>query len=413
MRLDVPYGRSSVPIEVPDEALGGILYPNDVRPGDASDVLARALSTPNGPRTFREFLSDADELLVIVNDRTRSTPTARILDHIRGDIDRIPTSVIVAAGSHVAPTPEELREILGGLHDELRGRTVVHDARRSEDMVRLGVTSRGTEVRLNRRVIEAEKIVAVSSVKPHYFAGFTGGRKSFLPGVASYETIEQNHSHALSPDAQALSLRGNPVHEDMVEAVALLGDKDVFAIQVVLDREHRICCATAGDINDAFEAAVERSREISSVPVERKAGVVVAVAAYPPVDNLYQSQHALEHGKLALEDGGIIILVSRCHGGIGNRAFVDLASSVSSPEEALAKILEGYRLGHHKVARMAQTTTWAQMWAVSDLAPEILSSVFMRPFTSLQEAIDEALRIKGPTSVLFVMDATVTVPRMA
>ncbi len=413
MRVDVPYGRSSIPVEIPDETFGGALYPNEVRPGDEADILTRALSSPDGPKTLKEFLSDASELLVIVNDRTRSTPTARILGHIRDDIDGIRTSVIVAAGSHVAPTSEELREILGDLHDEFSERTIVHDARAPTDMVSIGTTSRGTEVRLNRRVVEAGKIVTISSVKPHYFAGYTGGRKSFLPGVASYETIEQNHSHALSPAACALTLRGNPVHEDMKEAVALLGDKDIFAVQVVLDREHRVCCAAAGDINDAFEAAAARSLEISSVPVERKAGVVVAVAAYPPVDNLYQSQHALEHGKLALENGGIIILVSQCRGGIGNRAFVDLASSVASPEEALARIREGYQLGHHKVARMAQTATWAQMWAVSDLDPEILSSIFMRPFASLQEALDEALRIKGPTRILFMMDATATVPRLS
>jgi nickel-dependent lactate racemase len=413
MRLDVPYGRSSIPVEIPDRAFAGVVYPNKVRPGDEAAILERALSHPNGPVTLDEFLSGARDVLIIVNDRTRSTPTARILEHIRSRIDRIPTSVIVAAGSHVAPTPVELREILGDLHDRLGERTVIHDARKSQDMVRVGVTTRGTEVRFTRRVVEAERIVTISSVKPHYFAGFTGGRKSFLPGVAAYETIEQNHSHALSPAACALALRGNPVHEDMEEAVALLGDKNVFAIQVVLDREHRISCATAGDINDAFGAAVARSREISSVPVETKAGVVVAVAAYPPVDNLYQSQHALEHGKLALEKGGIIILVSQCHGGIGSRAFVDLARSVSSPEEALARIREGYRLGHHKVARMAHMATWARMWAVCDLDPDVLSSLFMRPFTSLQGALDEALRTMGPTRVLFLMDATATVPRVA
>ena len=164
MRVDVPYGRSSIPVEIPDETFGGALHPNEVRPGDEADILTRALSSPDGPKTFKEFLSDASELLLIVNDRTRSTPTARILEHIRSDIDGIRTSVVVAAGSHVAPTSEELREILGDLHDEFVERTVVHDARAPADMVSVGTTSRGTEVRLNRRVVEAGKIVAISSV---------------------------------------------------------------------------------------------------------------------------------------------------------------------------------------------------------------------------------------------------------
>jgi nickel-dependent lactate racemase len=412
MRVEVPYGSGHLSIEIDERSFGGTVLPNEPEVGDEGQTLSDALSHPTGPKTFREFLSDARELVVLVNDRTRSTPTARMLEHIYPDIRNIETTFIVATGSHRPPTADECREIFGGLYDVCSRTVVVHDARKKEDMVHIGRTEYGTDVELNRRVAGAGKILVIGSVKPHYFAGYTGGRKSFIPGVASYETIEQNHSHALSPNARALRLEGNPVHEDMESALRLLDERDIFSIQAVLDRRHRIYAAAAGDIHESFHAAVRPSSDLASVPVERKAQVVVAVAPYPPVDNLYQTQHSLDNAALALEDGGIVILVSQCSGGTGNGAFIELASSVSTPEEALEKIAEGYRLGYHKIARMAELSRWAEMWAVSDLDPEILRSVFMRPFDSLQQAIDQALAVKGSAKVLFLMAASLTVPRV-
>ncbi len=217
----------------------------------------------------------------------------------------------------------------------------------------------------------------------------------------------------MSSGAAALVLDGNPVHEDMTEALRFLtADRDVFTILAVLDGRRRMGAVAAGDIEQAFLAATEISCEISAVRVESKADVVVAVAPYPPVADLYQSQHALENGKLALADGGVIILVTECRQGIGNPAFVELASSVSTPEEALDKIHAGYRLGYHKVARMVETARWAEMWAVTDLDPRVLESIFMRPFASLQTALDEALAAKPDAKVLFLMAANVTVPRL-
>ncbi len=413
MRVTVPYGNGHMTAEIDRGNLGAIVRPNSVAAVDTAEAVSHALSHPSGSYTFDEFLSDAEDIVVVVNDRTRSTPTSDILEHISPALRNTDVRFVVATGSHRAPSDDECRRILGSLYDEFSGRISAHDARSAADMVRLGTTSRGTEVRVNRLVARARKIVAIGSVQPHYFAGFTGGRKSFLPGVASYETIEQNHSHALSPEARSLVLNGNPVHEDMAEAVELLCDSDIFSIQAVLDGEKRLHSVEAGDITESLEVAAEKARRIYAVAIEEKADIVVAVAPYPPVDNLYQTQHALDNGRLALNDGGIIILVSECRAGVGNRAFVELAESVSTPAEVLEKIArEGYKLGYHKTARMAEMSRWASMWAVTGLEPEVLESVFMRPFGSLQEAIDEALRVKGPTRVLFLTLANLTVPHV-
>ncbi len=413
MHLKVPYGSGHVEVEVPDGNFAGAIYPNEVEPADETEALAQALSNPSGGPAFDEFISDADEVLFVVNDATRSTPTARILEHVFPALDGTRGRCIVATGTHRPPTHDEYRAIFGKLHDQCRDSIGAHDAKKADEMVYVGTTARGTEVRLNRRVVDAKKIVTVGSVQPHYFAGYTGGRKAFLPGVAAYETIEENHRHAMSPGAAALALEGNPVHEDMTEALRFLtADRDVFAILAVLDGRRRMHAATAGDIEQAFLEASEISSEISAVRLDSKADIVVAVAPYPPVADLYQSQHALENGKLALADDGIIILVTECRQGIGNPAFVELASSVSTPEEALEKIDAGYRLGYHKIARMVETARWAEMWAVTDLDPTVVESVFMHPCPSVQAALDEALRLKPDAKVLFLMAANVTVPRL-
>lgn len=412
MRVDVPYGRSHVTIEISESNFAGAVYPNETGVCDERQSLADALSNPCGPTTFGDFVADAEDIVLVVNDRTRSTPTAMILEHIYPDIKNVPVKFVVATGSHRAPTQEEYREIFGSLYDVCKESVFAHDARRSEDMVHLGRTASGTDVRVNRHVAEAHRIVVVGTVQPHYFAGFTGGRKSFVPGVASYDTIEQNHRHALSPKARALALDGNPVHEDMAEAAGFLDREDIFCILTVPDAERRVSAITAGDIVESFGVATDRARALFSVGIEEKADIVVAVAPCPPINNFYQTQTALDNGARALRDGGILILVAECAGGVGNAAFIELAKSVSSPEQALERIGRGYRLGHHKVARIAEISERAELWGVTALDPDILSSIFMRPFVSVQQAIDQALAVKGQARVLFLMAANLTVPNL-
>jgi nickel-dependent lactate racemase len=414
MRIDVPYGRGSVAVEIDGRNFAGAVGPNEVAIGDETETLKRALANPYGAKSFDEFLSDAKDLVVIVNDRTRPTPTAKVLSLIAPALARVPRlTFVVATGIHRAPTEPEYREILGDLHDTYRDKTVAHDARRSEDMVYLGTSSNGTEMYVNRTVTSASKIMIIGSVEPHYFAGYTGGRKSFLPGVASYETIEQNHKYAMLPQAQALALDGNPVHEDMVDAIKCIADRDIFCIMTVLDRAHRLYAVTAGDIDESFYAAIDRANEVYSVPIQQKEDIVVAVAPCPMDVDLYQSQKAIDNGKLALEDGGVLILVAECPSGVGEEAFVKLLRSASTPRGVLEKIDEGYKLGYHKAAKIAEIAEWAEIWAVSGIEPALLRSIFIRPVPTLQEAVDEALARKGPDArVLFLLAASMTVPRI-
>ncbi len=411
MKIDVPYGKEgSMSAEIRDDIQVAFLEANDVKIGDEDKNIKAAIDTPINSKNFKDFLSDAKKVLVIVNDATRPTPTKKILEFIFDDLKKTDFNFIIATGAHRGPSQEEYIQIFGSYYEKIKDRIIVHDARIEEDMVFLGNSTNGTQMYVNKAGVEADKIIIISSVEPHYFAGYTGGRKSFLPGIAGYETIEQNHKLALSPEAKALALEGNPVHEDMIDAIKTV-KQEIFSIMTVLDKHHKVYATCCGHINDSFHAAIDFANEVFAAPLEEKADIVVSVVKFPQDIDLYQAQKGIDNAKLALKKDGIMILVAKCRCGIGGKAFADLLGGSNTPKDALDTIEKGYVLGYHKASKMAEIGLWAQMWGVTDVEPEVISKLFIKPFGDLQTAIDQALEEKGKnSSVLFLMDGGLTVP---
>ncbi|MDA3788934.1 MAG: nickel-dependent lactate racemase, partial [Desulfobacula sp.] len=350
------------------------------------------------------------KVLVIVNDATRPTPTKKILEFIFDDLKQTNFNFIIATGAHRGPSQEEYLQIFGSYYEKIKNRIIVHDALAEKDMVFLGKSTNGTQIFINKACVEADKIIIISSVEPHYFAGYTGGRKSFLPGIAGYKTIEQNHKLALAPKAKVLALDGNPVHEDMMDAIKTM-KQDIFSIMTVLDKHHKVYATCCGHINDSFYAAIDRANEVFAAPLKEKVDIVVSVVKFPQDIDLYQAQKGIDNAKLALKKNGILILVAKCKCGIGGKAFADLLGSSDTPQAALETIEKKYVLGYHKAAKMAEISLWAQIWGVTDIPPDVISKLFIKPFNNLQTALDQALEEKGQdSSVLFLMDGGLTVP---
>jgi nickel-dependent lactate racemase len=410
MQIAVPYGKGKQLIELADANFGDVVYPKELPPFDEMRVLDEAIESPLDAPSLKEFLQGCERLLVIVNDATRPTPSGKVLRRISPLLEGLNAEYLVATGMHREPTEDEYEFIFGDIYPGIRDKVSAHDSK-NDEMVSFGVSRSGTPLLLNKKVADADRIIVIGSVEPHYFAGYTGGRKAFLPGVSAYETIEHNHRHAVGIEAQALKLGGNPVHEDMMEMVRALADKAIFSIMVVLDRDHRMCAASAGDLDRSFNECRKRADEVFVVELDRKADVVVAVTSFPYDIDLYQSQKALDNAKYAVRDGGIIILVSACRKGIGPDTFLKLLSSAATPKEALDQIAKSYKLGYHKAAKMAEIGLKGKMFAVTDLEPDIARKAHMVPFENLQSAVDSALSDLGPDSkVTFIMDAVITVP---
>ena len=385
---------------------------------DSYAVMGEALASPINSHDFADFASRSKSILFILCDGTRPTPTALVLEQLYPHIGSHPDiKFIIATGTHRGPTEPELERIFGQFLEEFRPNILVHMGKNKEDMIYLGETKRGTPVSFNKAVFEADGIVTINSVEPHYFAGFTGGRKSFLPGVADYETIVRNHSYTDRPGSEPLALEGNPVSEDMFEAVEMLGDKRIFSIQTVMTADHKLFSAATGHIHDSFFAAVEKAKELYSVKIESQANIVITVAPPPMDSNLYQSQKAMEHARVALEKDGILILLSSAWDGIGDRIFYDMLVDFKDGDDLARYTGDNYKLGNHKAVRMLSLAQHASIWAVTELDQDTLNPARITKKESLQKAVDEAVQLTkeaGKTPNIIVLPSgSLIVPQVS
>lgn len=415
MKADIPYGKKNIKISITEPF--EVLVPKKVRIKDEDKLIENALHSPLGAEPFDDFANNSEKILVIINDATRPTPTSKILEYLTPVLSSHPdVKFLVATGSHRAPTEDEYKFILGETYEIFRQRTHAHDARKDEDMAYLGKSKNGTEMYINKLVLEYKNILLINSVEPHYFAGYTGGRKSFLPGVASYKTIEMNHKFALDEKSSTLALKNNPVHEDMMEMASFLNHLNIFSIQIVLTTDSSIYQVTTGNLNESFLKAIDYANEIFCVSLKKKGNIVITAAAHPSDINLYQSQKALENGKLALEKDGIIILVSQCKNGIGDQVFFDLLSKASKPSEVFNFLKKEYKLGYHKAAKIAELGMKDEIWAVTDLDEGLVKKAMLKPYSNIQKAIDDAvelIKLKGKKPRLIVMPyGNLTVPNI-
>ena len=413
-KVEIPYGDQMVEVILPTKNVQ-VIYPNQVEPQNEEQLVLSAIENPIDFISFGQFLQGDQQILILVNDGTRPTPTAKVLEILYPQLKTKNIAFLVATGSHRPSTEEELNQIFGIHLEEFRDRIHIHASRNAEDMSLLGHTKKGTEISINRLCVDPDtKILIIGSVEPHYFAGWTGGRKSLIPGIAAYNTIEQNHSYALDPKSQNLTLEGNPLHEDLTDALNAFDEQKIFSIQLVLDAERgdHIYAAVAGNIHSSFVQAIEKASEVFIVEIQEKFDIVAAVQQFPLDINFYQSQKSVENGIQALKKGGILLLISKCWDGLGFDRYLELLPPGGSPEEVYERTKErSYRLGDHKAIKYADVAQWASMWAVCGVPDSVLERAFMKPFHEIQHAFDEAIREKGEDSkILILMNGGVTVP---
>ncbi len=288
--------------------------------------------------------------------------------------------------------------MLGDMRPFFEGRIIVHDSKNKSSLDYLGETSRGTPVWINKKLSLSERIICINSVEPHFFAGFTGGRKSLIPGLAGFDTTVANHSHAKHEDAKSLNLASNPVHLDLEEAVSFIKGKNIFSIQLVTSRQGEIVDLFCGILSQSFRDACDKARDVYTVDIENKYDIVFAIGE-PPLDiNLYQLQKGQEHGAEAVKDDGILIVVGACNEGSGSDYFINLASGLSRHRTRLFQLKPWQTIasGYTNWSRPPDGCVNIKIWYVTKLDDSLISKVYFSPKSSMQAALDEALEIKGP-----------------
>ena len=318
--ITLPYGREMKTVCIPDERLRGVLVSgahgfHAEKP--EQEIVREAMEHPIGSARLRDLARGKENIVLIASDHTRPVPSRVIFPEMLREIKEgnpdAKLTVLIATGFHRETTREELADKFGEEYldrDDIR--FVVHKSHNDDEMKEMGVLPSGGILKVNRIAAEADLLISEGFIEPHFFAGFSGGRKSVLPGVSSAQTVMSNHCSKFidSPFARTGILDGNPIHKDMLFAAETL--KLAFIVNVVLDENKKVIRAYAGDFNKAHREGCEFVDKLSGVDAIPADIVISTNGGYPLDQNIYQSVKGMTAAEATCKPGGVIIMVAEC-----------------------------------------------------------------------------------------------------
>ena len=404
MNIDFPYGKKTLGMDIPDDRLQGVLVStlhSFKTEKTQSELVEDALLNPIASPKLSTLAKGKQKVGLIASDHTRPVPSKAIippmLQEIRKGNPDADITILIATGCHRETSREELVNKFGPEIVE-HEKIMVHDSTNSP-MVKIGTLPSGGECIINKSVIDADLVVAEGFIEPHFFAGFSGSRKSILPGVASRTTVLANHCSEFiaHPKARTGILEGNPIHEDMVWAARKANL--AFIVNVVINAEKEAIFAVSGDM---VEAHAEGCKFLSSLcKVEAKpADIVISTnGGYPLDQNIYQAVKGMTAAEATVKQGGVIIMLARSNDGIGGDAFYHQMADEMDINKTMGIFLSRDR--NHTEPDQWQTQIFirllqkAQVIYVSEAPDEIVKGLHMIPAHSLQEAMEKAESIVG------------------
>ncbi len=402
--LNLGFGRESITVQLDEKNIAAVLLPQKVQVERSGiDEVRYALDHPIGTPRLRELARGKRSIVIITSDITRPVPSYKLLPSVlqeleEADVDLSTVTVVFALGSHRGHTEEEKKKLVG---EEVYRKVRCIDSD-PDQVVHMGDTHRGTPVDVFETVAKAQMRICLANVEYHYFAGYSGGYKTIMPGVSTREAIQKNHRFMIEPAAHAGALEGNPVREDIEEAGRICGVD--FILNVVLDSKKEIIKAVAGDPILAHREGCAFLDKLYKCPIEKKADIVlVSPGGFPKDINLYQAQKALDNAGHAVRDGGVIIWVASCKEGFGESHFEQWMTGHQKSSDMIEHIRREFILGGHKAAAIAMILQRAKIILVSDLAADLVRSIFLEPANSVEEALRIAFKDMGNEAKVIVM----------
>ena len=395
--VQLGYGRSSLRFAF-DKNRYRVIAGNSLDEKPLTDVeIGEALAIPIQSSPLEDLFSGGDSVLIVVSDATRATGSAQILNLLVRRLIQIGVSpadlaIIFATGIHRPVTPEEKIELLSPFIAQ-RVRTIDHTPHDSGKMVSLGTTDGGTPVEVNRALKDFSHVVITGAIGFHYFAGFSGGRKSICPGLASERTIEATHMLALDFESGGRRagvgtglLDGNAVHEECERVAAMIGPR--FSINSVVDERGRTVRIHAGEWRAAHRAGCSEYFSNHSVTIGKKREVViVSCGGYPYDINLIQAHKALDMAAHACQEGGTIVLLAECRDGLGHPTFMKWFDEKDSRALAV-RLRSAYEVNGQTAWSLLTKAERCQIHLVSKLPDEEVRRMRMVPARSLTDALD-------------------------
>lgn len=401
---DVPVLRPATPAQLPD-------------PGAA---VREALAAPIGSPRLADIVSPGEQVVIVTSDITRYTGSEIYLPLLVDELNRCGVNdsditVLVGLGIHRKQTETEHHKILGSLY----GRVAVidHDCDDPAQLAYLGRTVSGLPVEINRRVVDADRVIVTGTVSLHYFAGFGGGRKGLVPGVASRRTCMATHFAIFNPpeiggrqpQARPAVLAGNPVHEAILAAAKMV--KPDFLLNTVLTADKQIAAVFCGDLEQAHLAGCTLARELYTVSPARPADLaVVSCGGHPKDINFIQAHKALDYGVQAVKPGGTVILLAECADGFGNPTFFDWFRH-QDLDEFEAALRAHYEInGQTAYATLAKARTW-RVILVSGFSAVQTARMGMEKAADLDQALSMAYeRLPATPEIVVIPDGGTVLP---
>lgn len=412
MEIKIPYGKTYQTLEIKEDFQ--LIESKIQELGKAADedkIVLDAMAAPIASPRLRELAAGKKNAVVIISDHTRPVPSKRIIPHMLAELREgnpdIEITLLVATGCHRGTTPDELVHKLG---EEIASREhiVVHDCD-SSPLTDLGPLPSGARLVVNSLVAQAELVVSEGFIEPHFFAGYSGGRKSILPGVCSRVTVLGNHCADFIDDPKARMgiIDGNPINRDMERAARMA--KLAYIVNVVVNEAHEVVAAFAGDPIEAHHAGCAYLARYCEVEQKQKADIVITSNGGAPLDqNAYQAVKGLTTAADAAADGAALIICAECADGIGGDSFYKALSECAGPTELLEEI-----------RRVPMDETVPDQWQYQILArilekhhvyfvarkdmEEAVNAMKMEYAPSLEEAYARARALKGASARVAVI----------
>jgi nickel-dependent lactate racemase len=403
--ISIPYGKGIMSHHIPDERIKDYLvsgihkYKTDK---SQTELVREAMDNPTGSPKLRELAKGKKRVTIIASDHTRPVPSKLIiplmLEEIRRGNPDAEVTILIATGCHRATTKEELiskfgEEIVAKEHIH------IHDCDDEKNLVNIGVLPSGGECIISRIAYDADLLVAEGFIEPHFFAGFSGGRKSVMPGVASRLSVLANHCSEFINDEHSRTgnLKGNPIHRDMIWAARKAGLK--FICNVVINSEKQVIYAVSGDMEAAHEKGCEFLGRLCRVKARPSDIVITSNGGYPLDQNIYQAVKGMTAAEAAVKKGGVIIMAARSGDGHGGESFFRQVSEERDISRAIYKILARGRnetiSDQWEAQIFFRVLSRTKVIYISDAPDELVKSLHMIPAHSLGEAIEKAESILG------------------
>lgn len=405
-KISVPYGTRQMDAWIDDSIPVQIIDVEDRAPQvDLTAMTEEAMEHPIGSDKLENMVKPTDSVVIVVNDQTRPGPYPIMMRAIVERLERagVPdenVTVIYATGSHRCPTEEEQRHIIGEEY-AARFRRVCHVCTDAEQMAYLGETASGLPLYVNRVVAQADFLIVTGLIAPHHCAGYSGGRKSIVPGVAGIETLKKHHSFPIYQYDPAMGyMYGNPFHEAALEAAKKAGVN--FMLNAVQDPHKHYIRMVAGDVELAHNAGADACRDACGIDVERPADLIICSPGGAPRDiDLYQSQKAISMAETVCTDRCTFILVAECEDGFGEGCFRQWMIEGESPQAIIDRYAEvGFDVGTNKAFNYARALVHGRVIIVTDkLTKEELNEAKLDWAPDLQTAVDMALAERRPDIV--------------